>query len=184
MNSKMNIMTRLKFYLSVLLTALTICSQGQQSGIIKGRVLDNDNLSMPGASIVLKSISKGAVSDSYGYYTITGVPVGTYELMATYIGYTPKRYKFWLNPQTTVIDFSLEAGIELSEVTVTDNCRGRLKPWTHKWTRATSPILYHPTWWAVFPTPISVMPLKEFQVSMFSMKGEARLKHKGNRAAI
>ncbi len=69
-------MTLLKSYLSVLLMVLAVGSQAQQSGIIKGRVLDNDNLSMPGAAVALKSISKGAVSDNYGYYTITGVPAG------------------------------------------------------------------------------------------------------------
>ena len=128
MNSKMNIMTKLKFYLSVLLTVLTICSQAQQSGIIKGRVLDSDNLSMPGASVVLTSISKGAISDSYGYYTITGVPAGTYELLATYIGYTPETVQVSVEPgKTTVIEFKLKAGIELSEIVVTGQLQGQTK---------------------------------------------------------
>jgi len=121
-------MTHLKSYLSVLLTALTICSQAQQSGIIKGRVLDTDNLSMPGAAVSLKSISKGAISDSYGYYTITGVPAGTYELIATYIGYSPEAKQISVEPgRTTVVDFSLEAGIELSEITVTGQLQGQSK---------------------------------------------------------
>lgn len=121
-------MTLLKIYLSVFLTALTICSQAQQSGIIKGRVLDTDNLSMPGAAVVLKSISKGAVSDSYGYYTITGVPAGTYELLATYIGFTPDTKQVTVVPgKTTVVEFSLEAGIELSEVIVTGQLQGQSK---------------------------------------------------------
>lgn len=51
-------MTHLKSYLSVLLTALTICSQAQQSGLLKGRVLDNRQPSMPGAAVSLKSISE------------------------------------------------------------------------------------------------------------------------------
>lgn len=121
-------MTRLKSYLSVLLTALAISTQAQQSGIIKGRVLDSDNLSMPGAAVVLKSISKGAVSDNYGYYTITGVPAGTYELMATYIGFTPETKQVSVEPgKTTVVEFSLEAGIELSEVIVTGQLQGQSK---------------------------------------------------------
>ncbi|MDZ7633830.1 MAG: TonB-dependent receptor [Bacteroidales bacterium] len=121
-------MTRLKSYLSVLLTALAISSQAQQHGIIKGRVLDSDNLSMPGAAVVLKSISKGAVSDNYGYYTITGVSAGTYELMATYIGFTPDTKQISVEPgKTTVVDFSLKAGIELSEVTVTGQLQGQSK---------------------------------------------------------
>ncbi|MHC1733864.1 MAG: TonB-dependent receptor [Bacteroidales bacterium] len=121
-------MTRLKSYLSVLLIALAISSQAQQSGIIKGRILDSDNLSMPGAAVVLKSISKGAVSDSYGYYTITGVPAGTYELMATYIGFSPETKQVSVeHGKTTVVEFNLEAGIELSEVVVTGQLQGQSK---------------------------------------------------------
>lgn len=121
-------MTQLKFYLSVLLTILAISTQAQQSGIIKGRVLDSDNLSMPGAAVVVKSINKGAISDSYGYYTITGIPEGTYELTATYIGSSPDTKQISVKPgKTTVADFSLKAGIELSEVVVTGQLQGQSK---------------------------------------------------------
>ena len=121
-------MTQLKFYLSVLLTILAISTQAQQSGMIKGRVLDSDNLSMPGAAVVVKSINKGAISDSYGYYTITGIPEGTYELTATYIGSSPDTKQISVKPgKTTVADFSLKAGIELSEVVVTGQLQGQSK---------------------------------------------------------
>lgn len=121
-------MTQLKFYLSVLLTILAISTQAQQSGIIKGRVLDSDKLSMPGAAVVVKSINKGAISDSYGYYTITGIPEGTYELTATYIGSSPDTKQISVKPgKTTVADFSLKAGIELSEVVVTGQLQGQSK---------------------------------------------------------
>lgn len=121
-------MTQLKFYLSVLLTILAISTQAQQSGMIKGRILDSDNLSMPGAAVVVKSINKGAISDSYGYYTITGIPEGTYELTATYIGSSPDTKQISVKPgKTTVADFSLKAGIELSEVVVTGQLQGQSK---------------------------------------------------------
>ena len=89
-------MTKLKFYLSVLLTVLTICSQAQQSGIIKGRVLIATIFQCL-VNVVLTSISKGAISDSYGY-TITGVPAKHMNCFATYIGYTPETYKYRLSP--------------------------------------------------------------------------------------
>jgi protocatechuate 3,4-dioxygenase beta subunit len=69
-------MTQLKFYFSIFLVALTIAAQAQQSGIIKGRVLDSDNLSMPGAAVVIETINKGAITDNYGYYTISGIQEG------------------------------------------------------------------------------------------------------------
>jgi TonB-dependent receptor len=107
---------------------LAISTQAQQSGMIKGRILDSDNLSMPGAAVVVKSINKGAISDSYGYYTITGIPEGTYELTATYIGSSPDTKQISVKPgKTTVADFSLKAGIELSEVVVTGQLQGQSK---------------------------------------------------------
>ena len=128
MNFQMNKMTQLKVYLSVFLVALAIAVQAQQSGIIKGRVLDADNLSMPGAAVFIEMINKGTVSDTYGYYTLTGIPEGTYELSVSYIGFSPNKTQVTVEPgKTTVADFSLEAGIELSEVLVSGQLHGQSK---------------------------------------------------------
>lgn len=121
-------MTQLKVYLSVFIAALAIAVQAQQSGIIKGRVLDADNLSMPGAAVFIEMINKGTVSDNYGYYTLTGIPEGTYELTVSYIGFSPNKTQVTVEPgKTTVADFSLEAGIELSEVLVSGQLHGQSK---------------------------------------------------------
>jgi TonB-dependent receptor len=121
-------MTKLKVYISILLSALAISVQAQQSGIIRGRILDSDNLSMPGATVFLESINKGTVSDNYGYYTITGIPEGTYDLSVSYIGYNPGKKQVSVESgKTTVVDFSLIAGIELSEVVVSGQLQGQSK---------------------------------------------------------
>ena len=121
-------MTQLKIFLSVILTALAVSVQAQQYGIIKGRVLDSDNLSMPGATIVLESINKGAITDNFGYFTITGIPEGTYELTVSYIGYNSDKKQVSVESgKTTVVDFSLIAGIELSEVVVSARLQGQSK---------------------------------------------------------
>lgn len=121
-------MTKLKVYLSIVLSALAISVQAQQYGIIRGRVLDSDNLSMPGATIVVESINRGTISDNYGYYTITGIPEGTYDLSVSYIGFNPDKKQVSVETgQTTVVDFSLKAGIELSEVVVSGQLQGQSK---------------------------------------------------------
>jgi TonB-dependent receptor len=121
-------MTYLKIYLTVLFAALMMFAQAQQSGIIRGRVLDSDNLSMPGASVVIEAIKKGTVTDNYGYYTITGVPEGSYELSVSYIGFNPDKKEVTVEPgKTTVIDFKMEAGIELSEIVVSGRLQGQSK---------------------------------------------------------
>jgi hypothetical protein len=121
--------------------------------------LDSDNLSMPGAAVFLESINKGAVTDNYGYYTITGIPEGTYELSVSYIGFNPDKKQVSVEPgKTTVVDFSLKAGIELSEVVVSGQLQGQSKALNTQMNKGTSPTLYHPTRLAVSPMPISAMP--------------------------
>jgi TonB-dependent receptor len=121
-------MARVKFFLVVFIAALTITVQAQQSGIVKGRVIDSDNLSMPGATVILESINKGAITDNYGYYTITGIPEGTYEVLVSYIGFNPDKKQVTVQPgKTTVVDFNLKAGVELSEVVVSGRLQGQSK---------------------------------------------------------
>ena len=121
-------MTKLKIYLSVFILALTIAVQAQQSGLIKGRVLDADNLSMPGANVFIESIKNGTITDNNGYYTLTGIPEGNYELTVSYVGFQPdKKQVSVASDKTTVVDFNLEAGIELSEIVVFGQLQGQSK---------------------------------------------------------
>jgi TonB-dependent receptor len=117
-----------KFTFSILALFLMISLHAQQTGIIKGRVLDNDNLSMPGATIIIKSLSKGVVSDNSGNFTLTGVPAGDHELTVSYIGYIPvTRTVSVQSGRTATADFKMEAGIELSEIVVSGQLQGQSK---------------------------------------------------------
>jgi TonB-dependent receptor len=121
-------MTQLKIILTGFLLVLAISIYAQQTGIIKGRVLDENNLSLPGANVVIESLNKGTVTDNYGYYTLTGIPEGNYELIVSYIGFNPGKKEVSLERgKTTVVDFSLKAGIELSEVVVSGQLQGQSK---------------------------------------------------------
>jgi TonB-dependent receptor len=121
-------MTKLKFYLSVFLLTLVITAQAESSGVIKGRVLDAENLSLPGAAVFIESINKGAISDNHGYFTITGVPEGDYQLSVTYIGFNPDAKQVIVEDgKTAVVDFSLKSGIELSEIVVSGQLQGQSK---------------------------------------------------------
>ncbi len=122
-------MKRLKILLAIFLAISAISVQAQQTGVIKGRVLDSDNLSLPGASVVIEALGKGAITDNHGFYTITGVPAGSVEVAVSYIGFKPAKKQVSVEPgKTTSADFSLEAGIvELSEVVVTGQLQGQSK---------------------------------------------------------
>jgi TonB-dependent receptor len=121
-------MIRLKFLLTILFVAFVFVINAQQAGIIKGRILDSDNLSMPGAAVIIESISKGTISDNYGFYTISGIPSGTYELSVSYIGSKSEKLQVQVEAgKTTVANFNLESGVELSEIIVSAQLQGQSK---------------------------------------------------------
>jgi outer membrane receptor for ferrienterochelin and colicin len=65
------------------------------------------------ANIVILGTNYGAMSLGNGNYTISNLPVGTYSLMATYIGYEPQTVTDVLvdTDRTTVINFQLVQSI-------------------------------------------------------------------------
>jgi len=114
--------------LSIALFLLTTLFLHAQTGVIKGRVVDTDNLSMPGATIFITAVNKGSITDAYGFYTLTGIPEGTHEVTVTYIGFNQntKSVKVMAG-HTSEMDFVLNAGVELSEVVVTGQLQGQSK---------------------------------------------------------
>ncbi|MDZ7330656.1 MAG: carboxypeptidase-like regulatory domain-containing protein [candidate division KSB1 bacterium] len=59
-----------------------------QRGQITGRVTDSETgKGLPGANILLKGTSIGTASDLNGFYNLSNVPPGTYEIIVRYIGY-------------------------------------------------------------------------------------------------
>ena len=67
----------------------TINSFAQQSGLITGKIVDsNTGEELIGANILLENTTIGAASDIEGNYRINSVPAGTYNLVASMIGYT------------------------------------------------------------------------------------------------
>ena len=76
---------------------------------------------MPGATIELPSINRGAATDINGKYTILDVPPGTYEIVARFVGYGEMRVDIdVLADETTVQNFTLDEDLlQLDEVVVT-----------------------------------------------------------------
>ena len=58
-----------------------------QTGYLEGRVVDVQNLPMPGTNIVLKGTKLGAVASTEGTFVLRQVPAGSYTLVATFVGY-------------------------------------------------------------------------------------------------
>ena len=61
-----------------------------QNGTITGTVMDRvSNEPLPSANVLVLGTSLGASTDPDGNFTIREVPVGTYQVRATLVGYEP-----------------------------------------------------------------------------------------------
>ena len=79
----------LKFILFIFVLCAPFTAVGQQQASIFGRVTDAETgEGLPGANIVIKGTYKGAAADLDGYYTISGISPGYYDIECTVIGYT------------------------------------------------------------------------------------------------
>ncbi len=111
----------MKRYLCLLLLASQVVLAGT-TGKIAGRVIDAATKQpLPMVNIQISGTTYGAATDVDGNYFIINVPVGTYSLRASIIGYAPRstsNVKVMLD-MTTTIDFALQsADVEMNEVVV------------------------------------------------------------------
>lgn len=78
-----------KALLLLLTFAMPIFLFAQSSGKIMGMVKDKDTGEpLPGVNVILQDTYLGATTDVDGYYVILNVPVGVYNIEASYVGYT------------------------------------------------------------------------------------------------
>ena len=106
----------------LLLLAVPEYALAQGSGQIQGQVTDAETGEpLPGVNVTIPEIQRGAATDEDGEYVIIGVPAGTYDVVASFVGYSTVRQTDVLIEidRTTTLDFSLEpAVVEQEEVVV------------------------------------------------------------------
>jgi hypothetical protein len=92
---------------------------------IEGVARDGTNAVLPGVTVVVKSIATGlertSVTDESGFYKITNLPVGSYELRAVLDGFMEYiRRGFTLTiGQAATLNITMEVGSLREQVTVT-----------------------------------------------------------------
>ena len=74
------------FYTFFLLLTLTF-SGFSQSGNIQGIITDENGIAVPGASVIIEALNKGAVTNFDGKFTLVDVPEGTHKVLVKYLGY-------------------------------------------------------------------------------------------------
>lgn len=73
-----------------------------QSGNIQGTVTDENGLYLPGANAMIPSLSKGAITDFDGRFTIVGIPEGTYNIKVSYLGYADLSQEITVEAEETI----------------------------------------------------------------------------------
>ena len=118
---------RKKILLLLLLNASVVMAQ---SGNVKGVIKDAQTKEpLPFSNTVLVGTSLGSAADNEGHFTIKNIPVGSYTLRATYVGYKSQEVKIdVVQGRTTEYNFSLEPeAVEGQTVVVTGQAEGQLK---------------------------------------------------------
>lgn len=96
--------------------ALNVSAQGT----VKGKVLDEAGVELPGANVFVNGTTIGTITDMYGNYVISNVPAGAQTITASFIGYQNMELQVSVTDGgTSVLNFTLsEDNEQLEEVVV------------------------------------------------------------------
>lgn len=79
---------KLSTYVLFLLLGAPFLVMAQGTGTLAGTVVDaTTGETLPGANVIIEGTTLGAATDLDGNYRIIGVPVGTYDITAAFVGY-------------------------------------------------------------------------------------------------
>ena len=100
------------------------------TGSISGRILDENGLPLPGATVILPEIYRGDVTDSRGEFLISQINEGNYTLRVSYMGYEPLEQSVSvISGQNTSIELNMVPGITLGQgvLVLGDRLKGQAK---------------------------------------------------------
>ncbi|GAB3913055.1 hypothetical protein GCM10028803_56700 [Larkinella knui] len=95
--------------------------RAQETTTITGKVTEKQTgQPLPFANVYLNNTTHGTTTDEKGRYKLTNVPLGTIELVASFLGYQPARQSVRLeNNQPRILNLELKStGVTLADVTV------------------------------------------------------------------
>jgi Fe(3+) dicitrate transport protein len=99
----------MRVFYSILLTYfLSLSFAFAQRNAVQGKVLDQNQKPVEGVSIVVDGTVRGVQSDQNGNYMLKDLPVGTYELRASMIGFKAQILSFSIGKEEVKeVDFAL-----------------------------------------------------------------------------
>lgn len=114
--------------LTLLAVSVSLCAQGNGSGIISGRIISGDKDAVSYATVKLKGTGYGSATNAEGLYHISA-PAGRYTLVVSAVGYTTVEKDVTLSAGERIkMNVRIrEAAIELGEVSVVSAGVSRVK---------------------------------------------------------
>lgn len=64
-------------------------NSAERAGSIKGRIIDDNQNTLPGAVVYIDDKTTGVISDIDGFYSISGLTPGHHNIKISYVGYSP-----------------------------------------------------------------------------------------------
>ena len=78
----------MKKILFLLLFAFSLTGFSQALGVLTGKIFEENQSPLFGATVVLEGTTFGAITDELGQFSIPNIPPGTYTIQAGYLGFT------------------------------------------------------------------------------------------------
>ncbi len=102
------------------LLCITSFAYSQGKGIIAGKVVDEEDNTLPGASVVIKGTTQGTSTDLNGLYSLRGVDAGNLKIVVHYLGYASVEQTISVvADQTISVNFKMsQSAMSLNEVEV------------------------------------------------------------------
>ena len=91
----------MKKILFLLLFAFSLTGFSQALGVLTGKIFEENQSPLFGATVVLEGTTFGAITDELGQFSIPNIPPGTYTIQAGYLGFTSQ----------TVFNFQIKLNI-------------------------------------------------------------------------
>ncbi|TYB69510.1 TonB-dependent receptor [Bizionia saleffrena] len=103
---------------TLLFTFISLGSQAQEFYKISGKI-SSENQPLIFANAYLEGTNKGSTTNENGAFSLTGIPSGTYTLVASFVGYRTERKHIKITTNDVTITFDLIEKNDLDEVVVT-----------------------------------------------------------------
>ena len=111
------------YTLLVLLFLLPVATAtAQEQGSLTGTVTEaGSNQGLPGVNVLIPDLDRGAATNVDGVYTLTGLPAGTYEVSARFVGFRPSTQEVTIVAgEETTLNFELrEDFMQMDQTVVT-----------------------------------------------------------------